>query len=146
MRHLSWSDDYRIGVETFDDEHKRILAYFNEVRDAFMRGADLATLEKLYDEAVDYIVAHFAHEEAHFDDCPYPQKQSHLESHAYIRREMAACRAHLAEWSRTGAGENLFAVLGAGVIEQILYEDKLFGQCLCANGVCAAEGEAAFCT
>ena len=66
MPFAEWSDEFSVGVEKIDRDHKRLLALLNELHDALEAGERPEVTGKVLDGLVLYVGYHFAHEEALF--------------------------------------------------------------------------------
>lgn len=81
MHLAEWDDSLSIGVPEVDAQHRRLIAMLGEVEDAVRdkRGAQIAAdaLKRL----CDYVVEHFAAEEALMDPDTYPDYDRHMSAH-----------------------------------------------------------------
>ena len=59
---LLWSEQFRVGNNTIDNDHKYLINTINEIERS-MEAKDFSALIKLLDALSDYSVVHFAREE-----------------------------------------------------------------------------------
>lgn len=81
MPFSEWSDEFSVGVEEIDREHKRLLAVLNNLHDAVQAGGAREVLGKVMDELLLYVAYHFAHEEELFLRTGYPGFERHRLQH-----------------------------------------------------------------
>lgn len=78
---LTWSDSMSIGVEEVDAQHKQLLALVNDTDAAVAAGASREAAAKALQRLCDYVVEHFATEEALMDPDRYPEYDKHMTEH-----------------------------------------------------------------
>lgn len=81
MPFAEWSDEFSVGVEEIDREHKRLLALVNDLHDAVQAGSAHEVLGKVMEELLFYVGYHFAHEEELFLRTNYPDFERHRLQH-----------------------------------------------------------------
>jgi hemerythrin len=80
MSYLHWSSDLDTGIESIDQQHRRIVDYLNELSNANSAG-DMAVTNHVLNELVDYTVTHFAFEEELQEKAGYPFLRAHKRVH-----------------------------------------------------------------
>ena len=81
MAFLSWREDYRVGVEHIDEEHRGLFALITEFHDRHRGGADPKDLAKILNDLVQYGEEHFRHEEQTMLENEYPAHAAHCRMH-----------------------------------------------------------------
>ncbi len=61
---ISWTPEWRIGVEQIDQQHEELFRMFNELGDALWDGQGKDKIGEMLDFIANYAVRHFADEEA----------------------------------------------------------------------------------
>lgn len=84
MALMEWTDRLSVGVEKFDEHHRRMIALVNELHAAMSEGRGQQALSGILGELIDYTDYHFAAEEAAFDQHNYPDAGPHKETHAAL--------------------------------------------------------------
>ncbi|GAA0810571.1 hypothetical protein GCM10009111_01720 [Colwellia asteriadis] len=81
IEQIKWSDDYSIGIEYIDQDHKKLLHLLNQFSIAY----DYAQCEEFEREALEELVSytkyHFKREEKLMADYDYPGLAEHQEEH-----------------------------------------------------------------
>lgn len=134
---MQWSDDYRIGEPTLDNDHSQLFKILDECRRALSRLDAAQVLHPLLDTAFEHAEGHFQREEALMRQAEYPDAEGHAGIHrsflgqlALIRREIGAEGPGLAF---------LYEYLHRWIAGHILISDRKFGEFLDRRSVAAAE-------
>ncbi len=84
---LKWSDDYSIGLQEIDNQHKKLLDIINKLYMAFTNREEDVVMEDILTEMANYTNYHFGTEERYFKQFGYKDALDHLEQHKnYITR------------------------------------------------------------
>ncbi|MBG0775996.1 MAG: hemerythrin family protein [Desulfovibrionaceae bacterium] len=78
---LQWTEAMSVGNEEVDAQHKRLLALVGETEEMVRAGAGHEAMQRALKELCDYVVVHFATEEALMDPETYPEYVRHLGEH-----------------------------------------------------------------
>lgn len=78
---LEWSDEYLIGVDELDFEHKDLFNRLNELHTELVRHNDWARIEHCLGEIYARVLAHFALEERFMRDTNQPNYAQHKSEH-----------------------------------------------------------------
>ncbi len=92
---IRWEPSLSVGVAAFDLHHQRLFSLVDELYDVMRRGADKATLGRVFDQLLEYTVYHFGAEERAFDEFGFPDAQPHRRSHAQLVEQVQALRSDL---------------------------------------------------
>lgn len=81
MALFDWKDDYSVGVEDMDSQHKVLIVAINRLHEAMKSGKAKEIQKKILDELIDYTTVHFTAEEKIMRQYAYPgldeQKKQH---------------------------------------------------------------------
>ena len=81
MAFLSWRNEYRIGVERIDEEHRYLFDLINAFHDTHVGGTNRSALGQILNRLVLYAEQHFRHEEAIMKAEAYPAYVEHCVLH-----------------------------------------------------------------
>ena len=84
-----------MGVEKFDEHHKRIFAFINDLNDAMERGRGTDLLGEILDKLADHCEFHFAAEENLMEKHLYPYLEAHRREHEKLTAQVEKMRAAL---------------------------------------------------
>jgi hemerythrin len=88
MAKLVWTDQFILGVEVIDQQHRTILDYVNQLDDARNNGQSKKQIGKLINKLVEYTLYHFSFEEGLQEKAGYPFLKPHQKSHALIAKHV----------------------------------------------------------
>ncbi len=81
LEHLCWTEDLSIGDAEIDRQHKELFALLEKTSEtAGGAGAD-GHIDDALRALCDYVVKHFASEEALMDPAVYPEYDRHVQEH-----------------------------------------------------------------
>ncbi len=89
MKSLVWSEQFNLGIDVIDEQHRTIMDYVKEFLDAHSSGRSRKEISKLIKKVVDYTHFHFAFEEDLQEKVGYPFLKPHKKSHTLITKHMA---------------------------------------------------------
>lgn len=81
MAFLSWRNEYRVGVEQIDEEHRYLFDLINAFHDTHVGGTNRSALGQILNRLVHYAEQHFRHEEAIMKAEAYPAFVEHCALH-----------------------------------------------------------------
>jgi hemerythrin len=81
MTLLSWKDEYSVGIEAVDHEHKELIGLINRLHDQLGGPAAKATVPAFFGDLLKAISAHFALEETFMRDRSYHAFEAHKGDH-----------------------------------------------------------------
>ena len=90
---ITWSDELSVGHEGIDNDHKQLVALFNDAHLAVKQEAPREFVADILTKLIEYSKWHFDHEEELMDKQGYDRTQEHLLEH----RELAESARELYE-------------------------------------------------
>ncbi|HQA52449.1 MAG TPA: bacteriohemerythrin [Spirochaetota bacterium] len=81
MAYIEWEDSFSVGVEIFDNEHKKLIEIINRLHLALLMKETDAVMGKTLKDLIDYTITHFAHEEENMANQTYPEFFKHKKEH-----------------------------------------------------------------
>jgi hemerythrin-like metal-binding protein len=131
---IEWSDEYSVGIDTFDAEHKKLIAIINDLHDSFEHGVDRSVAEHALDGLIAYTVEHFGHEDTFFDAWDYPDKAAHRVAHQELRQQVLEYRDTVLTKGGIEMSLELITFLRYWLLGHIMSEDKRFCRYLLDKG------------
>jgi hemerythrin len=87
---ISWSPEWRVGVEIIDHQHEELFRKFNELGDALWDGQGKDRIGEMLGFIANYAVGHFADEEAFMLERGYEGYADHKHIHDAFVEEVTA--------------------------------------------------------
>ena len=78
---ISWSDDFSVGYEIVDNQHKKLCNMVNELYNSFVEGDTDTKIDKILGEMISYTDYHFKTEEEMFEKHDYSDTAVHKKQH-----------------------------------------------------------------
>jgi hemerythrin len=91
---VRWGEHMSVGVAELDADHERIIIALNELVAAHDRHLDHAAIERLFDQLMAVVEAHFGREERAMARCGYDGLAYHAGEHRRIRARLREIQAH----------------------------------------------------
>lgn len=129
MKDIAWSRILSVGVDEIDDDHKRLIAIFNELSHAVAGGESADYLAATLEELINCTVWHFSHEERLMLKYRYPEASGHKAAHRELIAAARELQAGLAK-SATAVAADEIVFLERWLTEHILTVDQRLGEFL----------------
>lgn len=85
---LQWKDNYSVGIEAVDHEHKELIDLINQLYAELMAKGDPITASAFFGDLIKGISAHFALEERFMRERGYDQLSQHKADHERLLDEI----------------------------------------------------------
>jgi len=131
---LTWSDEYSVGVQEIDDQHRQMLDYINELEGVLGSTSARDHIVNVLNGLVTYTKEHFTTEENYFRLFDYEERDAHIAEHLNLIEDVEVFIFRL----ETGAEltpATVLAFLKTWLIEHILGADKRYMACFHKNGL-----------
>ena len=123
---VQWSDEYSVGIEEVDEQHRGLIGLVNRAHAAVIEHASSADVETLVHALEAYTVQHFRDEEGYMEAAHYPKLPQHRQAHAAFIERVAAEKAKLLAGYPLQL--DLVRFLRDWLVNHILRMDKEFGR------------------
>ena len=132
--YLEWKDEYSVGIDSIDQQHKRLVNLINQLHTAVTYSTGEEFEREALDELVDYTKTHFTYEEGLMEQNGYPDFDSHKAQHKQMIEKVGEV---LAEYERDQdtAMNNALSYLSDWLINHINGTDKQYSSFLIDKGV-----------
>lgn len=88
MSLIDWRDEFSVGVDAVDHEHREMIGLINDLDDAMGKDADHAAVIGFLGEIYARIAAHFALEEKVMRNARYTALEPHKQDHELLLDEL----------------------------------------------------------
>ncbi len=104
MEEIEWSDEYSVGIEAIDNQHKILLKMINSIIRTHDTTANPETVTNLISDMTKYAQEHFSAEENIMKENGYSKLDKHIEEHqAFIEKTVDLCSATYLEIGKVPA-------------------------------------------
>ncbi len=81
MEYIKWRNEFSVGNDEIDSQHKKIIDLINDLYDAFVKKNEELETDRVLKELTDYAKNHFKHEEEMFERLGFNLKTEHIKEH-----------------------------------------------------------------
>lgn len=78
---FEWTPAIAVGINTIDEQHKKLISLINDVSNAMKARKAAEVIGNVLVELSDYTVYHFGNEERAFEKYNYSDKAAHMAAH-----------------------------------------------------------------
>ena len=135
MALLTWSAQYSVGVSAFDEEHKQLMTFINELHDAMKAGRGREVVGGTLDRLIGYTKSHFAHEERLFAQTGYPMAAGHKRAHDELTERVMEIHRKYMSGKTMALSVEVMNFLKAWLVEHIEGTDQQYAPHLNSMGV-----------
>lgn len=134
METISWKNEFSVGVEEMDTQHKKLLAMINRLIAEKSELTDPQTIAELLTGMMDYAQEHFRAEEYLMAEYGYDRKEQQEKQHqAFVDKTTSLLSAG-------DVGPNILSMalldyLGTWLVGHILKEDMMYKEFFKAKGL-----------
>jgi hemerythrin len=132
MNLVIWRDEYSVGSQAIDQDHKTIFKMINVFYDAFHESRRRSELKQLLNQLVKYAEGHFQREEEIMLQHAYPQTTEHHRNHEQLFATIFALHTRL-ESDPLPLDHDAIRFLRHWLLDHILQDDKKLGEFLRAS-------------
>ncbi|MDF2567103.1 MAG: hemerythrin-like protein [Oscillospiraceae bacterium] len=131
---ILWTNDFSVGVQKIDDQHKELIYRADKLFEAGKNGKGKEYIEQMLDYLDDYTKKHFRDEELFMFEIKYPGYEVQKKLHDNFIQEVAKLKKDFNE-----SGGNPLVIMTANkvvvdwLIKHIFTEDRKIGEYVRAN-------------
>ncbi len=137
MIKIAWSDEFEIGINVIDTQHRRIVDYINQLHDSVRREDERDAIGEVIDNLVDYTNSHFAFEEALMEEVGYDALSLHQSTHNAFTNRIEIMKARFN--NNEDIADELAELLQAWLIKHIKHDDASYADLVKAEFLTKAQ-------
>lgn len=131
---ITWGPKYYIGLNTIDNQHKRLVELINETYRNFGSNKNKQKLKKVIIDLLDYTIYHFGEEEKYFKEFGYQEYGPHKAKHEEFISKMKKFKQDIESGDSTVSFE-IIEYLKDWLINHILKNDVQYVPFLKEHGI-----------
>lgn len=133
-RHIEWKNEYSIGIDVIDNQHKQFLELMEQAYEAFDKKETKEELAVLIDNLRSYTLLHFSTEEKYFNLFNYELKDEHIEHHLKLKEELMRLMKKF-QMDGPKITPQLVDFLENWLVIHLDHEDKKYVKCFKEHGL-----------
>ena len=122
---VSWSKELSVGVDLFDEQHKKLFVLMNSLASAMGQGKAKDELASILGGLIAYTDEHFKSEEANFDKYNYPDTENHKKIHKNLVDTVVSLHSDL-EMGKKVMSTEVLDFLESWIYDHIMITDKKY--------------------
>jgi len=122
---MMWKDEYAVGIQEIDNQHKTLLAFITEFEKAVEGRAHWNSVQPLIARAREFVRFHFAVEESLMQIVDYPRFVAHRAEHQYVLEQFAILEQQVLRQETKG---ELLPLVHSWLFRHIIDSDKPFAR------------------
>jgi hemerythrin len=121
MAQIVWTEQFNIGIDAIDNQHRKIADYINLLDSSDIRRLSREEVSRLICDLTDYTISHFGFEERLQEDAGYPYLKAHQRVHGLFTKRVASFQTQ----HETGEdiSDDLSSFLITWLVNHIQHED-----------------------
>jgi hemerythrin-like metal-binding protein len=135
MSLIEWNAELSVGIDSIDEQHKKLVNMINALNDAMLSGSSNDLLGKIFTGLAAYTQKHFAYEENMFAEYGYVDSQEHKQQHTALIAQMIELKERFIENPEGTISEDLMLFLKRWLTNHIMRTDKEYSEFLLKQGV-----------
>ena len=132
---LEWKDEYSVGIEVIDNDHRKLLNLINQFQTAVLYRTGKEFEEEALNELVDYTRTHFKREEDLMQENGYPGYEPHVAEHKKFIGEVEAIITQYQQGGDRKVLQTAVVFLRDWLINHIMGTDQAYSGFLHSKGV-----------
>ncbi len=134
MSLISWGPQLSVGINSIDEQHKKLVNMINALNDALNSGESREVMVKIFNGLAVYCDKHFTFEEELFNTHGYAGKAGHKAEHDKLRKQVMDLKQKL-DGGNFMIGLELMGFLKDWLTNHIMKSDKAYVSDLVGKGV-----------
>lgn len=129
LNKIEWNDEYLLGINEIDNQHKKLLKIANELYDLIVDSEEAYknTLSVVLKKLTDYTIYHFSNEEAFMSEYGYTGTATHKISHDSFIAEVNS-QIKLLTTANKESAEKFYVYIVNWVLMHIAKADKIWAK------------------
>ena len=127
MEIIKWTDEYSVGINEIDNQHKGLVILINELFNLMSKGKAKDNLKEILDHITDYTKKHFLAEETMLIKYAYPDFEQHKLEHIKFVEQLNNLKSDFYSGKVTISIE-ILNFLKNWLINHIMHTDKKYSK------------------
>ena len=132
---IEWTAELSVGIESIDQQHKKLINMINALNDAMLTNSSNELLEKIFTGLAAYTQKHFTYEENMFAEFGYTNSVEHKRQHTELIAQAIELKERFIENPQGTISADLMVFLKRWLTNHIMRTDKEYSEFLRSKGV-----------
>lgn len=132
---IEWTAELSVGIDSIDEQHKKLVNMINALNDAMLTNSSNAILGKIFTGLAAYTQKHFSYEEDMFAEYGYTDSVEHKRQHSELIAQVVELKEKFIENPQGTMSADLMLFLKRWLTNHIMRTDKEYAEFLISKGV-----------
>jgi len=132
---IEWTAELSVGIESIDEQHKKLVNMINALNDAMLTNSSNELLGKIFTGLEAYTQKHFSYEENMFAEYGYTDSEEHKRQHNELIAQVVELKEKFIENPQGTMSADLMLFLKRWLTNHIMRTDKEYAEFLISKGV-----------
>lgn len=132
---IEWTAELSVGIDSIDEQHKKLVNMINALNDAMLNDSSNELLGKIFTGLAAYTQKHFSYEENMFAEYGYSNSEEHKRQHNELIAQVVELKERFMENPQGTISADLMQFLKRWLTNHIMRTDKEYTEFLLSKGV-----------
>jgi hemerythrin-like metal-binding protein len=132
---IEWTDELSVGIDSIDEQHKKLVNMINALNEAMLTNSSHELLGKIFTGLAAYTQKHFTYEEDMFAEYGYTDSEEHKRQHNELIAQVVELKERFIEDPQGTMSADLMLFLKRWLTNHIMRTDKDYAEFLISKGV-----------
>jgi hemerythrin-like metal-binding protein len=132
---IEWSAELSVGIDSIDEQHKKLVNMINALNDAILLGESNELLGRIFNNLANYTQKHFTYEENMFAEYGYADSEEHKRQHQALIAQVVDLKDKFNDNPQGTISADLMLFLKRWLTNHIMRTDKEYAEFLISKGV-----------
>ena len=132
---IEWTAELSVGIDSIDEQHKKLVNMINALNDAMLTNSSHELLGKIFTGLAAYTQKHFAYEENMFAEYGYADSEEHKRQHNELIAQVIELKEKFIANPQRTMSADLMLFLKRWLTNHIMRTDKEYSEFLISKGV-----------
>jgi len=132
---IEWTAQLSVGIDSIDEQHKKLINMINALNDAMLTDSSNELLGKIFTGLAAYTQKHFTYEEDMFAEYGYSNSKEHKRQHDELITQVLELKERFIENPQGTISADLMLFLKRWLTNHIMRTDKEYTEFLLSKGV-----------
>lgn len=121
---FTWSNNYSVGIEEIDNQHKELLVLISKLFEGTRFKKDVKEISELTSNLIEFASCHFDYEVKIMQEYKYPEISAHTIEHVEIIKRLKEFYYGLSNYDVDDFASELMILLKSWFVNHLTYTDK----------------------
>ena len=128
MDELVWNNGMSVGIDSIDNEHKKLISILAKLLSAANEKLSNSVIDQIFTELEFYVIQHFKNEEQILEEVAYENIEEHKKFHQMFVNKLPQLKQEWLEKDSFETAEKISSFLHKWIVHHILEEDLDYAQ------------------